>query len=317
MKTIKFITISLSLLFCSNLMAKPSFIWPSTPFIRGLDACGYHQAYSQTRFEYMQDMTQLATELMSYGALGSEALEMLINFDALYEKHKALAVQGRFLDVTLENTLKAFLDSFYNNPQYRTRTRNVYFKHANPVAIILRQARRNTNVNVPNNILDHVDYVAYGSYTLAPNCQGNINATLTLVGKDNITETFQATGRPTVVMSSIAAQIFNRFQQTKFPSKLRIGSRTITLLGALNGRVDTVRSVKVAKQSCTILGGRLPSESELEIIDSYGDWNGGVSIGRAVWALHSGKVYHPGLGDYPVRNVSEVNTRKFNYYCIK
>ena len=292
-------------------------IWPSIPFIRGADLCAYNQAYSQTRSDYMQEMTDLASQLMESGAYGSEALQMLVTFDALYDKNRRLATQYKYLDVTLENTLKGYLDQYYSN--LKPKKKNIIFKHINRIQRIINDASNGQRTGyLPENTFQYLDYVAYGSYSLAPDCKGKIQVTVTLVGRNGETETFMGEGKPGYVMSQIASRMFERFQRTNFPTQLRVGSRTITLVGALNGSVDTVNDVYTAKMACETLDARLPNKTELEMISAYGDWSGGVSIGRSVWAIANGKVYHPLLRNpSPARSPWEVNAKEFKYYCIR
>ena len=42
-------------------------IWPKIPFTRGADLCKYKDAYGQTRTQYMQNMVNLSTQIMSMG----------------------------------------------------------------------------------------------------------------------------------------------------------------------------------------------------------------------------------------------------------
>ena len=300
--------------------AKSANIWASIPFIRGADLCQYNQAYSQTRSEYMHDMTSMASELMQSGAKGEEALDMLVAFDALYDKNLRLAMQYNYMDVTLENTLKSYLDSFYVS--YPVRNRKVRFRHMNDIRSVVSAVNNGQRIgNMPADSYALVDYVAYGSYSLAPNCNGNIQVTITLVGSDGFTKNFQGLGKPSVVMSQIASRIFETFERTQFPSTLNMNGRSITLLGAPNGSVGETFNPRDAMRSCEYMGGRLPTSSELEIVSSFGDWNGGVSIGKKVWAIASyttPMVYHPGLRNpSPVRSMHEVNTRNFKFYCVK
>ncbi len=304
----------------SMTMGKTANIWSSIPFIRGADLCQYKQAYSQTRSEYMHDMTDMASQLMEFGAKGSEALEMLEKFDSLYDKNLRLATQYKYMDVTLENTLKSYLDSYYRSQPVSER--KVYFKQLNDIRSITRAVNNGQRIgNIPADSYSVVDYIGYGSYSLAPNCKGNIQVTISLVGKDGSTKNYSGLGQPSVVMSQIASAIFTEFERTQFPSTLNIGGRNLTIIGTSNGSIGETFSPSNAARACRYMGGRLPNDMELEMISSYGDWNGGVSIGSAVWAIGQGStpmVYHPGLRNpSPVRRVSEINSRMFNYYCVK
>lgn len=292
-------------------------IWPSIPFLRGADLCKYQNAYGQTKKEYMQQMVSFAEDLMWAGAYGSEALDMLKEFDALYDKNQALATRGKGLEVTLESTLKAYIDQFHRN--LNPRVKKLSFKHQNKLIDIINALKNGQRIGYMNNdLLEDLDYIAYGTYTLAPNCQGNIQVTLTLIGKDGMTESFLATGKPQYVMSEIGSQLYERFQRTQFSSQVRIGRRTVTILGGLNGSVDQVNDLRMAELACETLGGRLPNATELDLISAYGDWSGGVSVGRSVWALPNGKVFHPGLRNpSPVRSPYEVNAKVYKYYCVR
>ncbi|WP_127716163.1 hypothetical protein [Halobacteriovorax sp. HLS] len=300
--------------------AKSANIWPSIPFIRGMDECAYHNAFSRTRLEFIGEMSSIASELMESGAKGSEALQMLVTFDALYDKQKAIALQHRYIDVSLEATFKGFLDSYYR--KLGVANRNIQFKHINSIQRIIQDASNGQRSGyLPENTFDYLDYVAYGTYSMGRNCRGTIAVTLTLVDKDGVSQTFQAEDYPGVVMSHIASRVFEEFQRTKFPSTLNLGNRRIRLVGSPTGTVSTSHHPRNAQMACESMGARLPNSNELELIDSYGDWNGGVSINQAVWAINewgSAKVYHPGLRNpSPVRDVHSVNTRSFKYYCVK
>lgn len=300
--------------------AKSANIWSSIPFIRGANLCQYNQAFSQTRSEYMHDMTSMASELMQTGAKGKEALEMLVTFDALYDKNVRLATRAKYLDVTLESTLKSYLDSYYRT--LPVRDRKVRFRHMNDIRTIVSAINNGQRVgHIPADSYSIVDYIAYGSYSFAPNCNGNIQVTITLVGENGFTKNFQGLGQPSIVMSQIASRIFEEFERTQFPTSINLNGRNLTLLGSPNGSVGETFNPNDAMRTCRYMGGRLPNATELEMISAYGDWNGGVGIGNSVWAIAQGSsamVYHPGLRNpSPVRNMSEVNTRRFKYYCVK
>lgn len=315
MKSLKSIALLVLLGFSAN--AQADRIWSSIPFIRGADLCAYKQAYSQTRSEYMSEMTGLASELMQSGAKGSEALDMLVTFDALYDKNVRLATQHKYLDVTLENTLKAYFDGYYRD--FPVVDRKLEFVQMNDIRYIINSINNGQRPGwIPANAEDLVDYMAYGSYSFAPNCRGNIQVTLTLVGSDGSTKNYQGLGQPSVVMSQIASRMFEDFQRTQFPTTVRIGNRNLEIIGTHNGSIGRATSYRQAQQTCDYMNARLPRAFELEAIDSYGDWNGGVSINKYVWAIAGGNVYHPGLmNPTPVRSPSEVNARVYNFYCVR
>lgn len=292
-------------------------IWPSIPFIRGADLCKFHDAYGQTRTEYMNQMVRNAKDLLQAGAKGYEALELLKTFNNIYDRNQAMAVRHQYLDVTLEGTLKAYIDQF--NQTYANGISKISFKHVNKLVDIINAARNGQRIGYINDdLLDSLDAIAYGTYALAPNCRGNVSVTIHIVHKDGRTDSFIGEGKPQTVMSQIASRMFEKYQRTQFPTTIRTARRTITLLGAMNGSVGQVSHPRMAEEACLEMGGRLPNQMELELISMKGDWNGGVSIGQSVWALSNNKVYHPGLmNPSPVRNLSEINSRKIMYYCVR
>lgn len=292
-------------------------IWPTIPFVRGADLCRYKDAYGQTRAEYMNKMVGLASELMSGGAKGREVLSILVGFNQMYDQNLALATQYQYLDVTLESTLKSYMSDYYRN--IRPRTQRISFTSTNDILSLVRAANGGQRDGyLDAGMLAKLDYVAYGSYALAPNCQGDIQVTLHLVGRDGDEISYIGNGQPSVVMSQIASRIFEDFQRTQFPSVIKVGNKNLTLIGGMNGSVDRAASPAIAKASCETLEARLPNENELEILNAYGDWSGGISLNDSVWALPSGKVFAPMLRNpSPVREVWEVNATEFMYYCVR
>jgi len=319
-----FLLVTFSLLSFSAFSAKDNLIhvWPSVPFVRGADLCAYNQAYSKTRIEYMREMSGLASDLMNSGAKGLEALNMLVTFDRLYDKNLALATQGNYLDITLENTLRGFLDQLYRT--IKPREKRLIFSHVENIGSIIAAAKAGRSPQrLPVDAFKYLDFISYGSYAFAPNCQGEIEVTLTLVGRNGDTENFIAIGVPAVVMRQIAEQLFEKFQRTQFPSTLRIGQKQLTIIGGLNGDVDIVNDLEVARYACETQDARLPNPKELDLINAYGDWSGGVSLKRLVWVVETEpgaplKVFHPDLRNpTPVRERWEVNDKAFHYFCVR
>ncbi len=292
-------------------------IWPTIPFVRGADLCQYKDAYGQTRSQYMQTMVSHAKNMISGGARGREALELLVNFSNMYDHNQALAIRHQYLDVTLESTLKSYLSGYYRD--LRPKTTKVSFSYVNDIVSIVNAAKNGQREGyLDQNILDKLDYIAYGTYALAPNCNGNIQVTLHMIGRNGLSESYIATGRPEYVMSTIASEIFTQFQRTQFPSKIKIGNKQLTLIGGLNGSVDRVADPLFAEEACKTLEGRLPTHMELEMISSYGDWSGGVSVAEGIWAMPDGKVFSARLRNpSPVREKWEVNAEEYLYYCVR
>lgn len=293
-------------------------IWPSIPFIRGADLCNYKDAYGQSRSQYMSKMISHARSLLEVGARGREALDLMVNFNNMYDHNKAIAMSNPYLyDVTLESTLKAYIDDYYRS--LKPRTQRVSFTHANDILSIVNAARNGQRDGwLDENILSKLDYIAYGTYTLSPDCTSRILVTIHMIGRDGHSINYQADGPPATVMSQIASRIFEDVQRTKFPSTLKIGKEVVTLVGGLNGSVDRVPDPAFAQDACETLDARLPNQKELEMISMYGDWNGGVSVQEGTWAMPGGKVFANRLRNpSPVREKWEVNEDEYLYYCIR
>lgn len=291
-------------------------IWPTIPFIRGADLCRYKDAYGQTRTQYMNQMVQSASQLMRSGSRGKEALQMLVTFNEMYDRNLAVATQNQYLDVTLESTLKSYISEYYRN--LRPKVQKISFNNTNDIMGMVNAARNGQRDGyLDPKMIQKLDFIGYGTYALAPNCQGDIQVTLHLVGQDGDVKSYIGQGIPSVVMSQIASRIFEDFQRTQFPSSIRVGNKTLKLVGALNGSVDKATSPQLAETACQTLDARLPSPQELDLLDAYGDWSGGVSLGEEVWALTGNKVFAPMLRNpSPIREVWEVNARSFSYYCV-
>lgn len=285
-------------------------IWPVIPFVRGADLCRYTDSYGQNRLQYLNQMMKLA------GGRDSAGAGALIAFNDLYEKNMALASQTSF-EVTLEATLKSYTDSYFRNLQ--PKIKKLSFTGTGDILSVIYGAEAGVVPNIDKATLNRIDYVAYGTYALAPNCQGDIQVTLQLVGLDNQTESFVAIGRPDLVMSKIASELFERFQRTQFPSAVRVGNKWLTLVGGFNDSVDHAPTSKIAEEACATLDARLPTDKELEILNVYGDWSGGVSLNNKVWALSNGYVYVPYMRNpSPVRRQTEMTlSEDVLYYCVK
>ncbi|MCE3009526.1 MAG: hypothetical protein LW875_02800 [Proteobacteria bacterium] len=312
-----FFFLSITIMGLSSGASQRANIWPTIPFIRGADLCAYKDTYSQARSEYLQSMVQAATRLMGDGAYGAEALKMLISFNALYERNLAYATRGNGLDITLESSLKSYVDLTYRN--LRPLKQNISFQHLTPMLEVIRsagQGQRDSSVDLKR--LNELDYMAYGTYSLAPNCQGDVFVTLHLIGKNSQSISFMASGRLESVMSKITSQLFETFQRTRFPSTLKIGKSNLTLIGGLMGDISTAKNPTIAELSCQTLNARLPSEMEYNLIDSYGSWSGGVSLDGHTWAMSSGNVFAPHLRNpTPVRQFWEVNDQEILYFCVQ
>lgn len=303
--------ILVALIFLMSLSAHAQIsLWPTIPFMRGADLCQFQEAYGQTRQQTMREAADVAYDFLLSGHYGN-AVQLLYRLNDLVTRNRQLATQGNGLDVTLESTLHGYVDRLY--VQYKPREKKIQFSHARPLMdVIARQERQ-----VDEALLNRLTGFAYGTYSYAPGCAGDLLVTLTVVSKGGRTETFMAQNKPQLVMGDIASRMFEAYQRTTFPTTLRIRTRTLKLLGGLNNSVDRARTTEQAEVACATLDGRLPTKDEYEAISLYGDWSGGVSLNNGTWALAGGFVYHAPFRTHPVRQPWEVNAEEYLYYCVQ
>jgi hypothetical protein len=285
--------------------------WPKIPFnLEGVNLCEFRSAYSQTRSQYMREMVGHARTLLRAGDFNP--VRTLTSFNQLYNANLAYAKRG--LGVTLEQSFKAYLSSYYS--KYTPRVRNLEFKYLDRIAAVLNINNGNGQ-NVSASELDNLDLMAHGSYSLSPNCQGGVFVTMTIIKKDGFSIDYHATGSVRTVMSQIASKVFEDFQRTKFPSTIRLANKSLTLVGGLNGQVDKTNYLGEVESICKSLDARLPTASEYKMIDSYGSWSGGISLGQKIWALDSYQVFIPYFSNMQARDRSQVNAKTFYYTCVR
>jgi hypothetical protein len=222
------------------------------------------------------------------------------------------------MDVMLAATLKASLDRVYRdlNPQ----SRHFSFFNTSPLNELMQQQRTLKSPVIWDPLLIRgLTGVAYGTYSYAPSCKGDLLVTVHVDLSCGHTYHFQALGFPEQVMQNIGMQIFETFQRTQFPSKLKIGNQQLELVGAPSSGVGRAPSPKSAEMACKAIKARLPTEAEYEYLSNIGDWNGGVTCAKSkLWAMANNMVMAPDLPNpSPVRSVSEFPGQEFSYYCVR
>lgn len=293
-------------------------IWPRIPFARAKDLCQYHDAYGRTKSEQMAELTQTVRSLLREGVDSRNMVALLNAMDDQVNQQRKVASSSPGMDVLLAGSLKAAVDRVYQDR--RPQIRRFNFFNPAPLNELLKQLKdpQKTSVWDPQ-VMRALSGVAYGTYAYAPTCRGDLVVTLHIDLSCGNTYHFQAQGFPEQVMQSIGQQVFETFQQTQFPSKIKIGSRTIELLGSPGGAVGRATSPRSAEMACKAIQARLPTEEEYEYLSNLGDWNGGVTCARGkLWAMAGNMVMAPDLPNpSPVRSVSEFHGQDFNYYCVR
>lgn len=293
-------------------------IWPQIPFVRGKDLCQYHDAYGRTKSDQMAEITRTVRDLLREGIDSRSMVGLLNVMDGQINQQRTIAGSSPGMDVMLAGTLKASLDRVYRdrNPQFR---KFVFFNTA-PLNELLRLMRApQSQLAWDPKLLKSLSGVAYGTYSYAPSCKGDLLVTVHVDLSCGNTYHFQAQGFPEQVMQSIGVQIFETFQQTQFPSKLKIGNKQLELVGAPGSGVSVAPTPRSAEMACKAIQARLPTEDEYEYLSNVGDWNGGVTCSRnKLWAMENNMVMAPDLRNpSPVRSVAEFPGQVFSYYCVR
>ncbi len=195
----------------------PVNIWPQIPFVRAKDLCQYHDAYGRTKSDQMAEFTQTVRGLLREGVDSRNMMALLNTLDDQLNQQRTVAGSSPGMDIMLSGTLKASLDRVYRDrsPQQR----NFAFFNPSPLNELMRQQRTSQSSAVWNPLLIRgLSGVAYGTYSYAPSCKGDLLVTVHVDLACGHTYHFQAQGFPEQVMQNIGIQIFETFQKTQFPS---------------------------------------------------------------------------------------------------
>ncbi|MFM7001780.1 MAG: hypothetical protein ACKOXU_12085 [Limnohabitans sp.] len=292
-------------------------LWPTIPFIRGADLCQYQDAYSRSRSSLMREMSAQVKDLVFLGATAEEALVPLVVIDGLITKNRALAAGGPGWDITLEAAVKSALDQMVREASPRVRKIGFY----NPASLVellsnLREQRQRGALD--SRMLGRVSGVAWGTYTFASGCKGDIFLTVHVELRSGETFSFSGSGLPETAAYMVASRMFTAFQATRFPSEALLGSKKITLVGTPGGPVTHTPTPADGERACASMSARLPSAEEYEQLSLLGDWSGGVSLKHDIWVLAGGKVLAPDLRNpSPIRSADEVRGQELHFYCVR
>ena len=292
-------------------------IWPTIPFVRGKDLCQYQDAYSKSKNAQSQTLLSNVIALMREGAQDVFAIGIVQAIDEMENLNRARAASGQGMDVLLEGSFKASLDSYYRDVQPAHRQLSFF----NPMQLsqLVRTVRDQKRQGyLDDKLVKNLEGVFWGTYSFGPGCTGNILVTLHLEDKDGETYSFQGQGLPQSVMQSLAGQVFEYFQRTKFPSKVSMGNAALEILGAPGAAFAHTPNTTYAERVCKQMSGRLPTAQELEYVNALGDWNGGITLRNDIWAMQNNMVYAPDLPNpSPVRTADEIRGQPIHFYCVR
>jgi hypothetical protein len=292
-------------------------LWPTVFFLRGADLCQFQDAFGSSRNELVtQSMTHMK-DLLGLGVSAVDAIYALEKIDALIDKNKEQAIAGSGMDIMLEGTLKASVNSLTRNfnPQ------NTRLEFANPGSIqqLIRGLKNNKRFDTEDAVLlSKVKGFVWGTYSYSPGCKGDLLVTLHVVLPKGESVSFQDQGKPEIVMSKIGLQMVRHFQKTSFPSMVMMENKVLVLIGAPGASVNQAPTPEIARVACKMFNARLPTVDEYEYLSILGDWNGGVSLDHQFWALSDKKILSPDTRNpSPVRTHTEIHYAEVNFYCVK
>jgi hypothetical protein len=313
--------ISIGLLFsclsCFAWSQNNTYLWPTILFVKGQDLCQFQESYGTPRIEQINEMTTQIKDLMRYGATVPEGLDALLNLDAMTDRHRAQATAGARLDVTLEASLKAYLDRMYLG--FNQKDIKVQFFNPSSLSELvksLREHQRQDKVDVQQ--LSVLSGLAWGTYSYGPGCKGDLLVTLHIELANGMGVSFQSQGKPETVMSAIAADMVRYFQRTTFPTVVMMGDKSLILVGTAGSPINTAPTPVIAERSCVLIKARLPTLDEYEYLSVKGDWNNGVSLDHKLWALAGNRVLNPDTRNpTPVRTPADTNFEPVSFYCVR
>jgi hypothetical protein len=105
-------------------------LWPTIFFLHGQDLCQFQDAFGSSRKELVNQALEQLTGLIALGVNAPEAVYAIQKMDALVDKNKAMATEGLGMDITLEATLKASINSLSRN----INPQNTRLEFANPAS---------------------------------------------------------------------------------------------------------------------------------------------------------------------------------------
>jgi hypothetical protein len=248
----------------------PIAVWQTVPFIKGQDLCQFQEAYGNTAQESQKKLSQQLVTLLHAGADPAQLIDLIHALDRHTQQNRERASAGKGMDVLLEGSLKAFLDAQYT--QLQPRNRNITFFNPAPIFALARDVREEKRQGfLDASMLGKLNAMAWGTYSYAPSCKGDLVVTLHIQITSGRTYNYQAIGRPEQVMRAISGQLFTEFQHTQFPSNVQMGSRTLELVGAPGAPISHTSSAQSAERACKGIQARLPTAQEYEFMANLGD----------------------------------------------
>lgn len=276
---------------------------PRITYQQGLDMAEFQENFSQTTSELRNAYVREAISLMEAGALGMEAMEMVLKFDDRVYDRRQVAKKG--MGETIANYVRngiELLNEAYEN----------------------EGGTRKLNWSSYESKFDM--HVLWG---VRPGA--GVYAVLRVINKETgISRSYAARGsalQMNVVGYALASQLFNSVHRTTFPLKATLGRETVTISGIRTfqtaGNVHYRTMLKQVSKYCEARGERLPSTSELTSLFARGLYHGGLSMGlKTEWAAKNyGYEYNVVSSQWPSGLSMALEnypySRTLTYICVK
>ena len=301
--------IGLMLLASFNAFAAPSF-WnsgeiqlnPRISNYQGLDIAEFDESFSQTTSELRDNYIRQAMNLMERGAMGMEAMEMVLQFDDRVYDRRQVAKAG--MGETLANYVRSGLELL-----------NEVYENEGGVR------RLDWSVNASKYDLQLMWGVRPGS---------GVYTVLRVSNKETgISRSYASRGSVlnlNIVGYALASQVFNSVHKTTFPLKMKIGYENLVISGVktfpTNGNVQYRYMLQQVAGYCAAKGERLATVKELTTLFGLGAYHGGVNMGmKTEWAATDYSGYSVVSAMWPMGNSGMLVNYPYNYtmtyMCVK
>lgn len=270
---------------------------------QGLDMAEFYENFSLTTSELRNAYVREAIGLMEAGAMGMEAMEMVLKFDDRVYDRRQIAKAG--MGETLANYVRTGLELLNETYENEGGTR--------------RMDWASTSSEYDMNVL----------WGVRPGA--GVYAVLRVTNRQTgISRSFAARGSAmylNVIGYALSSQLFNSVHKTSFPIKVKVGYENITVSGlrtfTTRGNVQYRTMLQQVSKYCESKGERLPSVKELTYLFARGFYHGGLNMGLYTqWAAKDygyeysvvSSIWPQGqsmaLENYP-------DNRTLTYICVK
>lgn len=285
-------------------MAQTFLIWPNIPVVRASDLG-----------DYAQDR-QIFSDLHTAKAEPDKLLAALQAVDSLQAHHEraSLAQLGRSLNVQFIGEL----DKQARRINTRAPKLRFEFSGINPDELQRAATLDAKALDTLKAKASQVTLVAYITYT---RMEGPlVQATVTLVKpRSGASQSFSATAPAALLGETLAREVFDYFNGTRFPQHGNTLPGKDWLTSA-PGHADQLVSRDMAQRYCQSQQASLPTAAELEAAEAAGFYGGGVTLQPySLYHIQSGLYDATGLqeGSDRTRPNHLASVRNGYYYCIR